>query len=480
RLAAQLAPSEVARLRGVLDACPDPGAALARARGGETLDDVDFFELSRFVDALAALALGRLPAALAFPEFAVGDTLAATLAPGRTSRRTFYLADAYDPQLANARALEAKAQSRFDAARTRLAERVAAAVGLERIRDGEFFVMRDAYAEVALPPNVRVVREAATYVACELALDEATLATLAERERAAETVAEAEERVRARLSDAARMAAAQCEAAILALGELDRTLGRVAFAQRHRTCVPEVVARASIAFEAGRFLPLEASLGERGRPYAPISLDVEGVATLTGPNMGGKSAALRTCGFLAACVARGLPVPAERARIGLFDEIAWLGIAERAHDGALLSAFGREVVELRALLERGARRPLVLIDEFARTTSPREARALLIALLQRLRDAGACALAATHLAGIASQAGATHYAVVGLRDLPTPARAASSLDDALARIGAAMDYSLARIEDDAPPPSDAIALAALLGLDAALIARARAALSDRA
>jgi hypothetical protein len=43
-----------------------------------------------------------------------------------------------------------------------------------------------------------------------------------------------------------------------------------------------------------------------------------------------------------------------------------------------------------------------------------------------------------------------------------------------------MDYSLARIEDDAPPPSDAIALAALLGLDAALITRARAALSDRA
>jgi dsDNA-specific endonuclease/ATPase MutS2 len=42
--------------------------------------------------------------------------------------------------------------------------------------------------------------------------------------------------------------------------------------------------------------------------------------------MGGKTAALRTLGFLAACVSLGLPVPAARASIPLFDDVAWIGI----------------------------------------------------------------------------------------------------------------------------------------------------------
>jgi DNA mismatch repair ATPase MutS len=117
----------------------------------------------------------------------------------------------------------------------------------------------------------------------------------------------------------------------------------------------------------------------------------------------------------------------------------------------------------------------VLVDEFARTTTPQEGRALLIALVARLRERDATALIATHLAGIAQASGATHYAIRGLRGVPARP-AGGDLSAALAALAGAMDYTLAEVTADSPPQADALALARLLGLDEALVAAAYAAL----
>jgi dsDNA-specific endonuclease/ATPase MutS2 len=132
---------------------------------------------------------------------------------------------------------------------------------------------------------------------------------------------------------------------------------------------------------------------------------------------------------------------------------------------------------LRDFFERGARAPLVLIDEFARTTTPREGRALLVALLERLRGGGARALAATHLHGVAREAGVAHYTIAGLRELPPRPRVPLDLAAALNLIGAAMDYRLLPGDEDEAVAGDALTLADALGLDAALVARARAELN---
>jgi DNA mismatch repair protein MutS2 len=195
------------------------------------------------------------------------------------------------------------------------------------------------------------------------------------------------------------------------------------------------------------------------------------MGVVTGPNMGGKTAALRTLGFLAACVALGVPVPAAEARLPLFDEIVWLGIGAAALEDGLLSSFGAEVVTLRSFLDRQAARPLVLVDEFARTTSPREGRALLVALLETLEQRGALGLAATHLAQVT--AAGSHFAIGGLRELPPRDGPPLELEAALRRIAQAMDYRLRRVSGDSGAPGDAIALADALGLDAELIARAK-------
>jgi DNA mismatch repair ATPase MutS len=207
-----------------------------------------------------------------------------------------------------------------------------------------------------------------------------------------------------------------------------------------------------------------------------LDLDLHDAAVLTGPNMGGKSVCLLTAGFVATCAAFGLPVPAARARVGLFDRIGWLGTGRSAHVGGLLSSFAAEVLALKDILAGDAPRLLLLVDEFARTTTPHEGKALSVALLARLRERDACALLATHLAGLAAAAGVRHFAVRGLRGIPTPPPV-DDVGEALALLAESMDYRVAEVGVDDAPRADAIALTALLGLDRAFVEAAYRALS---
>ena len=469
--------AHVDAMRDALRTLPDPVPAISRAAMGGVLEDAQFLELMRFLDAVKRIdatmeAAGQSARLLDEKSQAV----ASVLEHGRAGKFGFYLADRFDGSLANARSQGDKAQAEFESARGRLAQRVAAALEREDLVSGEFIVMRDAIRN--LPEGIRVIREAPTYYLCELDLDDDALEALRRRDAAAEAVAAAEEAVRGHLSQAIRAQAQPLERLAEAVGEFDVLLARVRFTQQQECVVPEIVQESVVSFRDGRYLPLEAELEAQARPYEPISIELLDISVLTGPNMGGKSAALRTCGFIAALAAMGIPVPAKSARCGLFEEIAWLGIGMQEDAGGLLSSFAREVVRLKDILARPAKRMLVLIDEFARTTTPHEGKALLVALARGLRRRGRLAFIATHLGGVAVDAGARHFAVRGLRDVPKSAPA-GDLRAALAALAESMDYSVAQVGDGADLHGDAIALAHLLGLDDEFVAEAAAALSEK-
>lgn len=472
--AAALAPQALAAIRALVASCPDPLPIAQAASAGDTLEDTDFFVLVRFCATLeSARAHAGIEPTL-IPD-ACTD-LAAALAPGARSGGGFYLDDAFAAELAAARSVAAQQRAVYEAVHGRLLARVAQALKRDDLHEAQFILMRDRHRG-PLPGGVRVVRETPTYFLCEVDLDEGAIAALALRDEAMAASATAEDRVRARLSGLVRENAAHLARSADQMGALDLFLARVAFAQRHHGVAPQIARESLIAFEDARFVPLAESLARRGRAYTPISLELQGVATITGPNMGGKTAALATCAFVAACAAWGVPVPAARARVSLFHKIAWLsGGSEDPDRDALLSSFGREVVALRVLLALDVERTLVLVDEFARTTNPSEAHALSVALVRTLAQRGALALLATHLGGLARDAGAPHFAVAGLRSVPA-APSTPDLAAALEAIGGAMDYRIVRVGDEGHVPSDAIALAGLLGLGDAFIAEARAALA---
>ncbi|HKE37211.1 MAG TPA: hypothetical protein VKB39_07260, partial [Candidatus Baltobacteraceae bacterium] len=410
--------ADVARfdaVRDALRAAPDASAAVARASMGDVLADPSLFELQRFCDAVArvdSLLEGMAPVG-AIANDAVRE-IGAALEGGRAGRFGFYLADGFDSELREARELAARLQAEFDAARGRTAERVGRELGRDDVGGDEFIVMR---ADVrALPAGLRVLREAPTYYLCALEHDESALAAMERRDRAVDAVAEAEERVRAKLSEAVRARAAELDRAARRLGETDVLVAAARFALFYGCRPAKIVRESSVRFQDARFLPLVDELESSGRHFTPIDVELHDVAVLTGPNMGGKSVCLRTCGFVVLCAAFGIPVPAKSAETALFDEIAWLGIgADDGASGGLLSSFAREVVRLRDVLARPAVKTFVLIDEFARTTTPHEGKALLIALIEALRARSACGMVATHLGGVANDAGARHFAVRGLR-----------------------------------------------------------------
>ena len=467
-LAAAFDAPALERLREAIRWCPDPTAIAARAGAGDSLADADFFELGRFVDALA-IVRSQWPADVPLAAPPALEPITAALAPGR-ERAGFYLADRFDAELESARRTVAERQAVLDGATSVLEASVSAAVGAT-VRDGEFILMRDAHAG-ALPPNVRVTREAATYVACELVYDERTLAALVARDAAAAVVARVEERARAALSAAIGAHARAILTVTERLGECERELARAAFARRWSGCVP-TYSHEQIGWENAVYPPLAQALAERGRAYAPLSFAWNGVAVLTGPNMGGKTAAMQTAGFIALCAAQGLPIPAVSARVSIVARITWIGADDRDDRAALLSAFGGEVVRVRALL--ATHEPtLALVDEFARTTSPGEGRALLVALVRTLVKRGMRALVATHFDGVSRETHTAHLAIAGLRHA-LPAGPARDLDAALAALGEAMDYRVLAVGPEDEPPADALALAALLGLDPDLIAAAHAA-----
>lgn len=460
-------------MRDALRTSPDPLAAISRAAMGDVLEDAQLLELQRFLDAVK-----RIDALMEAPVRVFLDAdcaaVAAFLEKGRAGKFGFYLADTFDSQLAAARADADRAQAEYDSARGRLGERVAQELNREEAPAGEFIVMRDA--GVRIPRGVRVVREAPTYYLCELELDDAAVEALRKRDAANEAVAAAEQTVRVRLAAEIRDRAQALESLSARIGEFDVLLAHARFAQRHE-CVPVIVTRErKLVFRQGRYLPLEAELTAQGRRYEPISIDLQDVAVLTGPNMGGKSVALRTCGFIAMLAAFGIPAPAKHAESCLFEEISWLGIGAQEELGGLLSSFAREVVRLQELLSRGSQRTLALVDEFARTTTPHEGKALLVALIRVLRRRGRLAFIATHLAGIAAEADVRHFAVRGLRNVPTLRSA--DLSAALSALADSMDYAVVEVRGGADRQADAIALAHVLGLDEEIVAEAGAVLAE--
>ena len=453
----------VARLRAALRAVPEATPIVARARAGDALGDVDFYELGRFVDALAALARAWDAAGGAVqrrpPQL---DALRAALAPGREGAG-FYLADAFGPGLHAARAALADAEVAVDARREAIAARVREAAGVDPVGD-EFVVLRDVY-DGPLPDGVRVVRETPTYRAAAIGV------LSPERDAALARLSEEEEAARRSLTKRVARETDRIAAAARALGGLDRVLARVAFTQRWGGCVP-AFGSDQIEFHDATFAPLAELLAARGRRYTPLSLGLRSVAVLTGPNMGGKSAALATTGFLCACAALGVPPPARIASIVLLDAAIWIGGNAPEDRTRLLSSYAAEVVRARDTLDAASRRALVLVDEFARTTGPREGRALLVAFIEALRERSAFALVATHFDRVAETACVEYLRIAGIRAGALGAIEAGDLDTALDAINAAMDYRIVDARDGAGT-SDALELARLLGLDGRLIGRAQ-------
>jgi len=155
-----------------------------------------------------------------------------------------------------------------------------------------------------------------------------------------------------------------------------------------------------IEIKSGRHPVVERALSQSGDgPFVPndLSLDAERrLVVLTGPNMAGKSTAMRQVALIAILAQSGSFVPAASARVGLVDRLfTRVGAADDLARGQ--STFMVEMAECARILHQATTRSLLLLDEVGRGTSTFDGLAIAWAVAEHIHDAvRARTLFATH------------------------------------------------------------------------------------
>ncbi len=208
--------------------------------------------------------------------------------------------------------------------------------------------------------------------------------------------------------------------------------------------------------------PILVERHRRGEMGAPVPLDLRldasgRIVLVTGPNMGGKTVAMKTVGLVALLAMSGLPVPASSGtRVPWFDRLLCdIGDEQSLQDD--VSTFLSHLRRLGEAVRLATSRSLVLLDELGSGTDPDEGAALGRALLESIRDRGAYCLATTHFGSLKTFA----HDAEGVRN------ASMAFDEEALR-------SLFRLVVGVPGGSRALQVAERFGMEPAVLERARA------
>jgi len=162
---------------------------------------------------------------------------------------------------------------------------------------------------------------------------------------------------------------------------------------------------------------LERNLKIKGGRIIPTTIELEGnrrELIITGPNTGGKTVGLKTAGLLALMAQSGIPVPASRMEIPIFDAVlADIGDYQSIEQN--LSTFSAHVTNIDRLSRTATAHSLVLLDELGSATDPEEGAALAVAIAEHFLKIGCFTIISTHHTSLkvfaANSAGVVNAAV---------------------------------------------------------------------
>ena len=210
--------------------------------------------------------------------------------------------------------------------------------------------------------------------------------------------------------------AEEIRAALDALAELELQFAKARFAEDYN-CVEAKLSGAKVEGQqpggdslgvpptAGRLLLhnarhplLERNLKAKGVSVVPVSIELEGdrrQLIITGPNTGGKTVTLKTAGLLSLMAQSGLPIPADRAELPVFDAVlADIGDYQSIEQN--LSTFSAHVTNIDFISRTATSQSLVLLDELGSATDPEEGAALAVAITSHFGRIGCMTIISTH------------------------------------------------------------------------------------
>lgn len=181
---------------------------------------------------------------------------------------------------------------------------------------------------------------------------------------------------------------------VLAMMEFDflHALGR--FAVVENLMLPELSSEPCLGFQDAKNLfleepePVSYTIGETGMAEPP-----ERVALLSGVNSGGKTCLLELAAAICILGHMGLPVPAKRCRMGIFQELYYFSKSR-----GTLSAGAFEAAMRKFAVLESPKRKLVLADELEAITEPGASARIIACMLDELNALGSAAIFVSHLA----------------------------------------------------------------------------------
>jgi len=181
------------------------------------------------------------------------------------------------------------------------------------------------------------------------------------------------------------------------LGEIDLLHAKAQLSVRLGGIVPKLSDKPVLDIRDGKNSAL--FLASLSKTVIPLTISLGGetcTLVITGPNAGGKTVAMKTCGLMLVMLGCGIPVQAHPESIfGTFRQIL-VEIGDEQSIEHDLSTFSARVSGLGKMCDVAAEGVLLLIDEIGTGTDPAEGAALAQAVLEHFTDSGALTIVTTH------------------------------------------------------------------------------------
>jgi DNA mismatch repair protein MutS2 len=211
------------------------------------------------------------------------------------------------------------------------------------------------------------------------------------------------ERVLANLSREIGAHAAEIERNVEMLAQIDVLVAKAHAARAMDAVAPELVEESLVIVERGRH-PL---LGERAVPQTIALDDRTQLLVISGPNMGGKTVALKMLGLFVVMCYAGMQVPAAAGtRVGRFSRVI-ADIGDEQSVTGNVSTFSAHLDRMREMLDQADAQTLVIVDEIGGGTEPGAGASLAIAMLEYLLAVGSRGAVTTHATEVKLFASAT-------------------------------------------------------------------------
>jgi len=252
------------------------------------------------------------------------------------------------------------------------------------------------------------------------------------------------------------------QATAAAIAELDVLAAYAERAEALRWTRPALVEQPGIRISGGRHPVVETTLDTPFVPNDTAFDDARRLLVITGPNMGGKSTYMRQTALIVLLAHAGSFVPAEAAVIGPVDRIfTRIGAADDL--ARAQSTFMVEMSETANILHNATAKSLVLMDEVGRGTSTYDGLALARACAEHLATTSrAWTLFATH-----------YFELTQLADeLPGVVNVHLDAAEYSSAAGDQLVF-LHKVQEGPANRSYGLQVAALAGVPAPVIARAR-------